>query len=103
MTGITIFSINIITISPFILILLYIEVSESTVIILKINIIIISLLLYIIIGIIMFNIGNITILLLFTFKVNRVNIVNIINIIIEKSDINKAITLLLIYINIIIP
>ena len=89
----------------FILILLYIKISENTVITLKINIITILFLLYIIIRIATFNTGNIIILLLFIFiiiKINRVNIINIINIIIKKFNINKTIILLLIYINIII-
>ena len=105
MTGIAIFGI-IITVLLFILVLLCVKVSKSIVTMLKMGIITILPLLYVIIGIAAFSTNNIIILLLFIFiaaGAGRINIINIINIIIKKSDINKIITLLLIYINIITP
>ena len=105
MTGIAIFGI-IITVLLFILVLLCVKVSKSIVTMLKMGIITILPLLYVIIGIAAFSTNNIIILLLFIFiaaGAGRINIINIINIIIKKSDINKIIILLLIYINIIMP
>ena len=81
----------------FILILLYIEVSESIVIMLKMNIVMILPLLYMVIGVVTFGINNII-----TLEAGRVNVANIINITIGKSGINKVITLLLICVSIII-
>ena len=102
MTGIAIFSMDITTVSLSILISLCVEISESTVAMLKMGIITILPSLYVIIGIITFGINNITVLSLFTSEIGRANIVNIINITIKRFDINKIIILLSIYVNIII-